>query len=297
MQKPCHHTPQSAIHPLEIMKDEWFLSRQSIQAGALIVDYSLQSPDEIEVSALTHHIIALQLNNGTRQVTRLDGHEYDGLNPKGAAWLAPAGIPAFWHWETTDEAISFILDPLFLAGIAEQTDCLNPSRVELLSVPIAYDPHIESIGLLFKSEMQHNAIGSRLYTESLANQLAIHLLRNYCAFEPKFRQYKGGLPEYKLRQAIDYINEHLAENLSLEAIASVLGISSYYFCRLFKQSMGITPYQYLITCRIEKAKQLLKQHSLPLIEVALSCGFANQSSFTQKFRQIVGTTPKNYRHG
>ncbi|MGH8000244.1 MAG: helix-turn-helix domain-containing protein, partial [Brasilonema sp.] len=68
----------------------------------------------------------------------------------------------------------------------------------------------------------------------------------------------------------------------------------YYFCQLFKQSLGITPYQYVLQLRVERAKQLLKNQKITICDVALACGFANQSHFTKHFRKLTGMTPKAY---
>jgi AraC family transcriptional regulator len=105
-----------------------------------------------------------------------------------------------------------------------------------------------------------------------------------------------GLPRYKLQQVIVYIDEHLAERLSLETIAQQIGISQFYFCHLFKQSMGVSPYQYLLQQRIERAKHLLLQTSPNIADIALAVGFSNQSHFTRQFKQVVGITPKRFVH-
>ena len=114
--------------------------------------------------------------------------------------------------------------------------------------------------------------------------------------KPKLRQYYGGLPKYKLKQATDYIDTHLNENIKVFDLANIVNISQYYFCHLFKQSTGISPYQYIIQQRIAKAKKLLKQRKLSLVEVALECGFTSQSQMTQHFRRCVGLTPNVYRN-
>lgn len=108
--------------------------------------------------------------------------------------------------------------------------------------------------------------------------------------------YGCGLPPYKLQQVIEYIDEHLAERLSLETIAQQIGISQFYFCHLFKQSMGVSPYQYLLKQRIERSKQLLLQTRPNIADIALTVGFSNQSHFTRQFKQVVGITPKRFVH-
>ena len=103
------------------------------------------------------------------------------------------------------------------------------------------------------------------------------------------------LRPYRLSQAIDYINDHLDDEIKLANLAAVVGISQYYFCQLFKQSMGVAPYQYVIQQRVERAKDLLRQKKVAIADIALECGFANQSHFTKHFRKVTGTTPKAYR--
>lgn len=106
----------------------------------------------------------------------------------------------------------------------------------------------------------------------------------------------GGLSKRKLQQAIHYIHQHLSEEVTLEAIATHLNMSHFYFCRMFKQSTGVTPYQYLLRLRIEHAKQLLLQGDLSIVEIALEVGFANQSHLTHHFKRLVGVTPKQFVH-
>ncbi|MER3588991.1 MAG: AraC family transcriptional regulator, partial [Mastigocladus sp. ERB_26_1] len=96
-------------------------------------------------------------------------------------------------------------------------------------------------------------------------------------------------------QVIAYIQAHLSEDISLEAIATEVGMSRYYFCRLFKQSTGISPHQYVIKCRIDRAKELLLQGQNSIADVAFEVGFTSQSHFTKHFKHLIGMTPKAYR--
>ncbi|NET31843.1 MAG: helix-turn-helix domain-containing protein [Cyanothece sp. SIO1E1] len=106
---------------------------------------------------------------------------------------------------------------------------------------------------------------------------------------------KDELPRAMLRKAIEYINMNLNQDLTLPVIAEQVGMSQYYFCRLFKESMSITPHQYVIQQRVERAKQLLKQRELSIADIAFQCGFSHQSHLTRHFRQNTGMTPKIYR--
>jgi AraC family transcriptional regulator len=109
------------------------------------------------------------------------------------------------------------------------------------------------------------------------------------------REDPNGLSAARLQQSIEYINAYLGEDLSLTTIAAHLEMSQYYFCRLFKQSMGISPHQYLIQQRIEKAKLLLQQPEYRIIDIAAECGFANPSHFARCFRRSTGVSPHQFR--
>lgn len=129
----------------------------------------------------------------------------------------------------------------------------------------------------------------------MASALAAHLLKYYCTKQHILRDDRGGLPKHKLRQVIDYINAYLNQDLSIANLAQLTQMSSHYFGRLFKQSMGISPYQYIIQRRVERAKQLLLNDNLTISEIAQSVGFAHQSHLNYHFKRLVRATPRQFQ--
>lgn len=105
----------------------------------------------------------------------------------------------------------------------------------------------------------------------------------------------NGLPPSKLQKVLDYIQNHLSQELSLDILSDQIGMTSYYFARLFKRSIGQSAHQYVIHQRIERAKQLLQNSELSIAEVSAHCGFANPSHLALHFKRIVGVSPKKFR--
>ncbi|MDJ0570770.1 MAG: AraC family transcriptional regulator [Pleurocapsa sp. MO_192.B19] len=117
----------------------------------------------------------------------------------------------------------------------------------------------------------------------------------YCTIKPKLKNYGDGLPSHKLKLAINYIHDNLDRTITLTELANLVNMSQYYFCRLFGESTGIAPYQYVIQQRVAKAKGLIKHSTMPLADISFECGFSSQSQMTQHFRKLTGMTPKKYR--
>lgn len=241
------------------------------------------SQHEIVVPDLRH--IANYKTDGQKSQIRIDS---------GTSTIVPANVPHQVRWDRDVTLTVMMLDPNSLAQIASET--FHRDNVEIVTEYGKSDILIQGIALSLQSELYSQELDNHLYIDSLINTLSIHLLKNYATFKPTLREYRDGLPKYKLEQALDYIEAYLDRDIRLEDISQVVGMSKCYFIRLFKQSIGITPYKYLTQIRIEKAKKLLKQKDLPIADITLQCGFTNQSSFTRLFRQTTGTTPGKYRN-
>lgn len=104
-----------------------------------------------------------------------------------------------------------------------------------------------------------------------------------------------GLTFRQERVVRDYIHEHLGENITLDDLASSVAFSRYHFARRFRVSTGTTPHEYVLQQRVARAQALLTRTSYPLLDMAVTCGFADQSHFNRAFKKHTGVPPDHYR--
>src|SRR5438045_8615192 len=150
--------------------------------------------------------------------------------------------------------------------------------------------------LAVDDELTTGGAGGRLASESLANVLAVHLLRQVSAPCRLARGRDGALPRGRLRAVVEYVEEHLDGGPSLAEMAAVAGLNPYHFARQFKQATGLPPHQFVILRRVERAKHLLRAGTDPsLAEVAARAGFYDQIQFSHHFKRLVGVTPGQFR--
>lgn len=226
-----------------------------------------------------------------------DGKTHTGFHQKGDILITPANTPLFTRWEGEEDCLQIQLTAEFLQTVAQETLADASDRLTLVPTFQARNAQLEAIATLILAEFQENPAGDRLYVDSLANILAVNLLRQYVVTLPQVPTYEGGLPQRQLMQILDYVDAHLDQEIKLTNLAQLLDMSQFHFSRLFKQSLGQSPYQYLLQQRVERAKQLLKQTDQAIVDIAFECGFNSHSHLSKQFRQMTGITPKAYRTG
>lgn len=272
------------------------LSSRSQGWKNILVEQFQHPPGEGSTHYSDEHMICLSVAPRPVRLLQIKGGKtHMGLFGKGDISITPAKTPFFARCDGEDHYLQIRVASHFIQSVARETIAINPDQLELLPEFRIRDPHIESIGMMLLCELKQENLGGGLYIESLANVLAVHLLRQYSVAKACLSVYEGGLRERQLRQVLEYINEHLNQDIRLADLAQLLGMSQFHFSHLFKQSIGTAPYQYLLQQRVERAKQLLKQTEQSIMEIALECGFNSHSHLSKQFRQFTGMTPKVYR--
>jgi AraC family transcriptional regulator len=146
-----------------------------------------------------------------------------------------------------------------------------------------------------QGELSSRYGASSLFLEGIAQSLAVHLIRNYAAGRRAIREYKGGLTGFKLRKVRDLMSTQMKDEFSLIRLAREANMSEFHFSRAFKRTTGLTPSQYFIQLRMERARRLLRETNKSVIEIGLDVGYTNASHFGQIFRREVGMCPREYR--
>jgi AraC family transcriptional regulator len=157
------------------------------------------------------------------------------------------------------------------------------------------DPVVERLGrALLESDCVGGSLG-QLYLDCVSTAIVARLLASSCRSGPPERSKPVGLAKWRLKRAIDYIEDRLAEPVSLADISSVTGLSRMHFAAQFKAATGLRPHEYLLRRRIERAQEMLVRAGASVVDVALAVGFDSQSHFTGVFKRFVGQPPHAWR--
>lgn len=229
---------------------------------------------------------------------RCDDARYVGVGLPHSMNLVPPRIESRWRWQNVFESTHYQLSSALIAKVAEEAFDLEPARVSFQAryYDQAHPEVIETLAAL-RNELLTGGPGGRLCAESLANVLVVQLIRQIFN-----RQRSNGvlcgsgrrLSRHVFREVEEYIHTHLDQNIALADLAAVAHLSEFHFARLFKQTTGLPPHQFVIHQRVERAKRLIAAKQLSLAQIAIEVGFSDQSQFSRHFKRLVGVTPRRF---
>lgn len=261
-------------------------------------------PAEISdwVDPVVPETVLILLTRGAMRMVQRRAHDalWSLAVRQGDLFLKPGGSvlrPTGWQSLSPEpmHTVHVHLTPELICRTVEELADRDPARLALVGRSGFQDALVTQIGLALWRELEQPSPTGKLYAETAAQMLAVHLLRCYSTTAIPIKTPVQGLTPRQMSRLTEFVCAHLSDLLSLAVLAQQTGFSPYHFARLFRQTTGKSPHQFVLHQRIERAKMLLQTTALPLAQIAVETGFASQSHLTQTFKRHLGLTPAAYR--
>ncbi|HAV62337.1 MAG TPA: hypothetical protein DCY13_08245 [Verrucomicrobiales bacterium] len=242
---------------------------------------------------LLKHLVCLQLEQPAVLEWQGDERSVQRTILPGQICVFPAHRVHSGSYRHTGRYIAVHLEPAFMIAASESlTKGPHPELRWELGIDSA--PLRELVMLLHGEAGRSSSTGAQ-YATAAARLLAMHLLQHHSVM-PASENPRGGLTPARLNRVVELIRNHLDERLTLRRLAARAGLSTFHFSRVFRQSTGMSPFEFVMSCRIKRAKELLLRPGARIGEVALQCGFCDQAHLTRNFKGTTGITPAEYVH-
>jgi len=268
-------------------------SSRSLPWTEVLLEQYRHPGHEVPEYYLQQHMIVVVLSEASELYHRIETETTHSCFRQGDLIICPAGFQRWCAWEKPAEFLALSIDQSTLAEALYQTG--DTRQLELVPQLQVRDRVIEHLIMTLANEMQSIHAGEPFYMDSLLHLLYHHLLRNHSTSNTVDFPKPSHPSKRKLLEAIEYMQSNLQCDSKTMAIAPTLDITSYELTLLFLDLTGLSPYQYLIRCRIERAKQLLAQKHLSIHEIATQTGFKTIHQLNTHFLRLTGISPKVYR--
>ncbi len=270
---------------------------EHVSAAALMsVRYFQAEPDTMPEEVFAEHHVLLNLCETPHRVqNRRDGELRDFTFYKDEIIVTPAGVRSGWRWFGKSDVIVVTLDPERVEKFAQVELGILLDPQQFADLPQFTDADLCAAGVMLRDALENDDITSAVMFEAMSRVLLVKLLQRYGQRRPEDVTLSARFTSAHYNRALAYIRANLDKTISLEELAGEVGMSPSHFGRVFKETVGETPMQYVLSYRVEQAIQMLEDSSLRLGEIAFACGFADQAHFSRSFKRVTGTTPRQYR--
>ena len=282
-----------------VLRPENRLIAHSPDAGwrSLYAAIMEEAPFHATEQAVHHPFLIYHLTRPTEVMRKIVGaaREKTLIGPRRMC-LTPGNAITQWQHNGHPEILQvYLRQSIYDSVVAEMYGC-DPAAAELVPRFAMTDPLLEQLAVAIHTALRDGTAEDGLYIDSLAQMIAAHLARFHSTrSRPARIASPDGIPGWRMRRLIAYIEEHLDGNLTLEAMAAQVDVSPLYLARAFKAAIGQSPHQYVLARRLERAKELLRNTDTPIVDVALASGFSSQSHLSNWFVRLVGVSPALYR--
>ncbi|MCU1237586.1 MAG: Transcriptional regulator, AraC family [Candidatus Solibacter sp.] len=249
----------------------------------------------LEAPELENVLISVHLGAPARIACRRDGRRFVGTAVHGDIDIIPARTPSRWEiHDENDTALIVSLPQSLLRTVANESG-IDHARLEIRNRYQIRDPELEALSSAMRREMEAGCPSGRFYLDGLALAAASRLIARHSGVSKPAAELHQGLSGRKLKLVLSFIDETLAENISIEHVASVAGVSASHLTKLFRQSTGLPVHQYVIQRRVERARALIASSELTMAEIAQAVGFTHESHMARHMRRALGAPPKAIR--
>ena len=250
----------------------------------------------VDVPGFETTLVTVHIGAAAKLKCRRDGKRYSGTAVHGDIDIIPAHTPSRWEMQDQNDTSLLVSLPQKLLRAVAEDSAMSAERVEIRNRFQIRDAELETLCWAAKREMELRYPSGRLYLEGLALAVASRIVARHSSVAEtaggRSERLNGGLGGHRLKQVLAFIEEQLAEDLSLGQIAAVAGVSASHVKTLFRKAMGTPVHRYVMERRVERAKTLLMQDRLTITEIALAAGFAHQSHMARHMRRVLGVAPR-----
>ena len=261
-----------------------------------------EAPFQAVERPIRHPSLIYHLSRPTQVARKIEGavRESALIGPRRIC-LTPGDATSQWQHAGRPEILQvYLRQSVYEAAVSEIYGC-DSSGAELVPRFAILDPLLEQLAIAITNALRDGngsdgQYSDGLYIDTIAQMMAVHLARTHSSRSRPVRLLPAKpLAGWKMRRVIEFIEDNLEGDLSLQAMAAEVDISPLYLARAFKAAVGQSPHQYVLGRRIERAKELLRNTDLPVVDVALASGFSSQSHLSHWFIRQVGVSPAVYR--
>lgn len=256
-----------------------------------------EAPLHVTESAVDHPFIIYHITHPCEVTRKIEGarREQGLLGPRNICVTPPETIIEWEHHGHPEILQIYLRRSLYDAAVGELYGC-SASTAEIVPRFGIVDPLLEQLAIALADALRNGSIRDGLYIDTVAQMMAVHLARAHSVqSRPTSLPPTPTVSHQRMRQLIEFIEANLDQPLTLDAMAAQVGISPLYLARAFKAAIGQSPHQYVLARRIERAKELLRNTEMPIIDVALSVGFSSQSHLSHWMIRHTGVPPGIYR--
>ena len=284
------------IYPEEPLLKSADLDKQSAM-NLLTLEFFEAEPAEMAHEIFEQHHILINLREEPHRVQnwRDDKHR-DFIYRKNEIVVTPSGVRSGWKWHAKSKVIVITLEPEKLEWFAQKELGILLSEKQLKDIPQFIDEDITQAAVMLMDALKSN-MGSDVMFESFARIFLVKLIQKYGLKREDAISFNKRFTSKHYKRVLDYVTANFGSEISIENMAAEAGLSVSHFSRLFKQTIGESPHQFVMHYRIDRSKDMLKDTDRTKIDIALSCGFADQAHFTRVFKRFEGMTPKQYCRG